>query len=177
MCGIMCVCVCQLPMRACVCVCVCACQLPMRACACVCVYHAASDFFPARHNSLWRPCKGNALQAKLLRFISCRSLFETIKIVLFLHIIRMAARVPYRYFYETLVKLASEHAFLARSLIPNHRVHLCVYYSHELYALSRHIVYRREKEHIDAKQCKEKHDWPEDCRPESEALIRGVNQL
>jgi len=31
------VCVCQLPMRACVCVCVCACQLPMRACACVCV--------------------------------------------------------------------------------------------------------------------------------------------
>ncbi|KAF5840216.1 putative NADH:ubiquinone oxidoreductase 12.5 kDa subunit precursor [Dunaliella salina] len=50
-------------------------------------------------------------------------------------------------------------------------------YSHELYALSRHIVFRREKEHNDAKNCKEKHDWPEDCRPESEALIRGVNQL
>ncbi len=50
-------------------------------------------------------------------------------------------------------------------------------YSNELYALSRHIVFRREKEHTEAKLCKEKHDWPEDCKPESEALIRGVNQL
>lgn len=50
-------------------------------------------------------------------------------------------------------------------------------YSHELYALSRHIVFRREKEHKAAVECKSKHDWPEDCRPESEALIRATNQL
>lgn len=50
-------------------------------------------------------------------------------------------------------------------------------YSHELYALSRHIVFRCDKEHAAAVQCKGKHDWPEDCKPESEALIRATNKL
>lgn len=50
-------------------------------------------------------------------------------------------------------------------------------YSHELYAMARHIVFRCEKEHKAAVECKEKHDWPEDCKPESEALVRATNKL
>ena len=50
-------------------------------------------------------------------------------------------------------------------------------YSHELYAMARHIVFRCDKEHKEAVQCKAKHDWPEDCKPESEALIRATNKL
>ncbi|GLI60226.1 hypothetical protein VaNZ11_002313 [Volvox africanus] len=50
-------------------------------------------------------------------------------------------------------------------------------YSHELYAMSRHIVFRAEKEHKAAIDCKGKHDWPEDCKPESEALVRATNKL
>ncbi|GAX79581.1 hypothetical protein CEUSTIGMA_g7022.t1 [Chlamydomonas eustigma] len=50
-------------------------------------------------------------------------------------------------------------------------------YSHELYALARHIVFRCEKEHKASIECKRSHDWPEDCKPESEALIRATNKL
>ena len=50
-------------------------------------------------------------------------------------------------------------------------------YSHELYALARHIVFRAEKEHKAAVECKKSHDWPEDCKPESEALVRATNKL
>lgn len=50
-------------------------------------------------------------------------------------------------------------------------------YSHELYALARHIVFRCEGEHKAAVECKGKHDWPEDCKPESEALVRATNKL
>ncbi|KAL6746838.1 NADH:ubiquinone oxidoreductase 12.5 kDa subunit [Haematococcus lacustris] len=50
-------------------------------------------------------------------------------------------------------------------------------YSHELYALARHIVFRCDKEHKAVVECKKKHDWPEDCKPESEALVRATNKL
>lgn len=50
-------------------------------------------------------------------------------------------------------------------------------YSHELYALARHLVFRCEKEHKSAVECKKSHDWPEDCKPESEALVRATNKL
>lgn len=50
-------------------------------------------------------------------------------------------------------------------------------YSHELYALARHIVFRCENEHKAAVECKNKHDWPGDCKPESEALVRATNKL
>lgn len=50
-------------------------------------------------------------------------------------------------------------------------------YSHELYAMARHIVFRCEKEHKAAVECKSKHDWPSDCAPESEALVRATNKL
>jgi hypothetical protein len=50
-------------------------------------------------------------------------------------------------------------------------------YSHELYAMARHIVFRCDPEHKAAVECKQKHDWPEDCKPESEALVRATNKL
>jgi NADH dehydrogenase (ubiquinone) 1 alpha subcomplex subunit 8 len=50
-------------------------------------------------------------------------------------------------------------------------------YSHELYAMSRHIVFRCEKDHKAVIECKAKHDWPEDCEPESQALVRATNKL
>lgn len=50
-------------------------------------------------------------------------------------------------------------------------------YSHELYAMARHIVFKADGEHKAAVECKAKHDWPEDCKPESEALIRATNKL
>ncbi len=43
--------------------------------------------------------------------------------------------------------------------------------------MARHIVFRCDKEHKAAVECKSKHDWPEDCKPESEALVRATNKL
>ena len=43
--------------------------------------------------------------------------------------------------------------------------------------MARHIVFRAEKEHKAAVECKQKHDWPQDCQPESEALVRATNKL
>ncbi|KAJ9531023.1 hypothetical protein QJQ45_000973 [Haematococcus lacustris] len=49
-------------------------------------------------------------------------------------------------------------------------------YSHELYALARHIVFRCDKEHKAVVECKKKHDWPEDCKPESEAPVSHAGE-
>lgn len=50
-------------------------------------------------------------------------------------------------------------------------------YSHELFAMAKHIAVRLHKERKAVLDCKEKHDWPQDCKPESEALLRATNKL
>lgn len=50
-------------------------------------------------------------------------------------------------------------------------------YSHELYAMARHILVRCDSERTTMIECKKKHDFPEDCEPEAEALIRATNKL
>eukprot|EP00201_Polytomella_parva_P017487 CAMPEP_0175071632 /NCGR_PEP_ID=MMETSP0052_2-20121109/19352_1 /TAXON_ID=51329 ORGANISM="Polytomella parva, Strain SAG 63-3" /NCGR_SAMPLE_ID=MMETSP0052_2 /ASSEMBLY_ACC=CAM_ASM_000194 /LENGTH=87 /DNA_ID=CAMNT_0016338827 /DNA_START=74 /DNA_END=337 /DNA_ORIENTATION=+ len=43
--------------------------------------------------------------------------------------------------------------------------------------MAKHIVFRNEKEHNAILECKAQHDWPEDCKPESEAIVRATNKL
>lgn len=50
-------------------------------------------------------------------------------------------------------------------------------YSHELFAMAKHIAVRLHTERKAALDCKAKHDFPEDCKPESEALLRSTNKL